>query len=481
MGRYAEVARETIRELEEHQFVSRLWAKDPTLWKNQDPRLIRDRLGWLTVMEEMGREVKSLISFAEEVKEGGFTHALLLGMGGSSLCPEVLRLTFDVSPGFLDLKVLDSTDPEAILEMEKSLPLRKTLFIVATKSGTTTETLALFGYFFEKIKALAGNDAGKQFIAITDGGGPLERIAKAKVFRRAFLNPADIGGRYSALSYFGLVPAALIGVDIETLLGRARAVVTACATDASVTESSAFFLGAALAAPAQKGRDKITFLLSPAIASFGSWVEQLLAESTGKEGKGLIPVVDEPIGAPSVYGNDRLFVSIDLGSDPADDPQLRTLEEAGHPVVRIVLGDTIDLGAEFLRWEIATAVAGAILEVNPFDEPNVQESKDGTKQLLGEFLARGFLPDDTPLAQESGVTLYGKSETGGKMEQRADGLRGLLAAHLRQVQPGDYVGLLAYVDRSAGHDALLQEIRRRLRDKLHAATTLGYGPRYLHS
>ena len=481
LGKCDAAVRRTLGELEQQRFVTRLWARDPTLWKSQDPALIRDRLGWLTVIEAMRGETSSLRSFADGVKKAGFTHALLLGMGGSSLCAEVLRLTFGISPGFLDLKVLDSTDPDAVLQMEESLPLSKTLFIVSTKSGTTTETLALYEYFFEKVKALTGDGAGKQFIAITDGGSPLEKIARAKVFHSTFLNPSDIGGRYSALSYFGLVPAALAGVDTEKLLGRAKAMADACNSSVPIEKNPALYLGAVLAALGQEGRDKITFILSPGIASFGSWVEQLLAESTGKEGTGFIPVVDEPLGPPRVYGDDRLFVHIGLNSDQADGAKLKALEEAGHPVVKIVLRDIFDLGAEFFRWEIATAVAGAILGINPFNEPNVQESKDNTKQLLKEFLARGSFPRETALAQEGGATLYGDQKTSAKMKQPGDGLKGLLAAHLRQAQPNDYVALLAYLHRSAKHDALLQEIRHRLRDKLRVATTLGYGPRYLHS
>jgi transaldolase/glucose-6-phosphate isomerase len=466
--------------LDERQLCRRLWEKDAAIWSSEAEvkGKIRNRLGWLTVSEAMTEHQDELRAFASEVREAGFAHAVLLGMGGSSLCSEVLRDTFGAAPAHPDLTVLDSTDPPTILGIERSLDLARTLFIVATKSGTTTETMSLYRYFYERVQAAKGNGAGDNFIAITDAGTPLERLAHEKGFRRAFLNPADIGGRYSALSYFGLVPAAITGIDIDCLLDRADEMVQGSVSCVKVGENPGARLGAILGALAKAGRDKVTFVLSPGIESFGTWVEQLIAESTGKEGKGILPVESEPLGEPAAYGSDRLFVYLRLdGALDGDlDGKVEALEKAGHPVVRLRLHDPYDLGGEFFRWELATAIAGALLAINPFDEPNVQESKDNTRRLLGEFAAKGALPEGSPVLEEDGIKLYADGGSQGHAP-----LESYLSAFLGQARPGDYLALLAYIRRSPEHQAALQSIRRRLRDGTRLATTLGYGPRYLHS
>ena len=370
------------------QLPKRIWARDPTVWKDDpDTPEIRDRLGWLTVGEAMAQQVKALTAFAGEVR-AEFSRVVLCGMGGSSLAPEVLWRTFGAAPGHPALHVLDSTDPRAVRQAGQS-DLAKTLFIISSKSGTTQESDSFFRYFWERT-----GGRGSQFIAITDPGTPLEQLARERQFRRTFVNQPDIGGRYSALSFFGLVPAALIGVDVDTLLHRAHRMAEACAACVPALENPAARLGALLGEAALAGRDKVTFVLSPGIASFGLWAEQLIAESTGKEGKGILPVAGEPLGPPEVYGEDRVFVSMVLAgeADTGVEARLAELEQAGHPVVHVKLDDRFDLGQEFFRWEFATAVAGAVLRINPFDQPNVAESKANTKAVL----AKGSTPSHRP-------------------------------------------------------------------------------------
>jgi transaldolase/glucose-6-phosphate isomerase len=430
------------------QLPKRIWARDPTVWKDDpDTPEIRDRLGWLTVGEAMAEQVEALTAFAGEVR-AEFSRVVLCGMGGSSLAPEVVWSTFGAAPGHPSLHVLDSTDPRAVRQAGQG-DLARTLFIISSKSGTTQESDSFFRYFWERT-----GGRGSQFIAITDPGTPLERLARERGFRRTFLNPTDIGGRYSALSFFGLVPAALIGVDVDTLLHRAHRMAEACAACVPPLENPAARLGALLGEAALAGRDKVTFVLSPGIASFGLWAEQLIAESTGKEGKGILPVAGEPLGPPEVYGEDRVFVSMVLAgeADTGVEARLAELEQAGHPVVHLKLDDRFDLGQEFFRWEFATAVAGAVLRINPFDQPNVAESKANTKAVL----AKGSTPSPAVSAAE--------------MEK-------FLAA----VKPGDYLAIMAYLPPTPENDRQLAAIRLRLRDRLKVATTLGYGPRFLHS
>ena len=429
------------------QLPKHIWAHDPTVWKTPDTPEIRDRLGWLTVGEAMAQQVRSLKAFTDEVRTA-FDRVVLCGMGGSSLAPEVFWRTFGAAAGHPTLHVLDSTDPRAVRAADAA-NLSRTLFIISSKSGTTQESDSFFRYFWER-----SGSRGEQFVAITDPGTPLETLARERGFRRTFSNPADIGGRYSALSYFGLVPAALIGVDIETLLHRAHRMAEACAPSVSALENPAVWLGSVLGEAATAGRDKATFVLSPGIASFGLWVEQLIAESTGKEGKGILPVADEPLGAPEVYGNDRLFISMAIAgeADAGTETRLVGLERAGHPVVRLRLDDRYDLGQEYFRWEFATAVAGAVLRINPFDQPNVAEGKANTKAVL----AKGTAPSPPASAAE-------------------------LKAFLAGIRPGAYLAIMAYLPPTPDNDRRLAAIRLRLRDQLKVATTLGYGPRYLHS
>src|SRR5213080_4679309 len=448
-----------LEQLEQTAVVRRIAEKDAGLWKSNGSTQteIRERLGWLQVADRMEERVPELEVLKKELVGEGFTDVVLMGMGGSSLAPEVFRQTFGAKRGALEVHVLDTTDPAAISALEKAIDLGKTVFIVASKSGTTLETLSHYRYFWQQ----AGQKGG-QFIAITDPGTSLADEASRRGFRRTFLNPPDIGGRYSALSYFGLVPAALGGVDVSGLLDRAATMVQACSPSVPTGENPGAWLGAVFAEAAKVGRDKITIVAPPAIQSFGVWAEQLIAESTGKEGKGLVPVADEALGAPELYGTDRLFVRLAL---PGDDKSsaLAALAKAGHPVVTLKLGDPLAIGAEFFRWEYAIAVAGAILGINVFDQPNVQEAKDLTKKVLSE---------GNPPTVGQGIRWAGQS--GATLEAAIQSLLG-------QVRPGDYLALLAYIAPDEEHDRALNSIRLAIRDKHRVATTIGYGPRYLHS
>ncbi|MBI5379428.1 MAG: hypothetical protein HZA23_04655 [Nitrospirae bacterium] len=466
-----------LQELIRERVVERLWARDASLWK-PDPALhrhIRDRLGWLAAPEAMVERAREITAFARRIREEGFTRVFLLGMGGSSLCAEVCSGTLGSAPGFPSLRVLDTTDPAAIRRAEGSAPLDRALFILASKSGSTIEMQSLFHYFRQRLESLRGTSPGDCLIAITDHGTPLETLAREERFLRVFLNPSDIGGRYSALSYFGLVPLALLGADLEPFLERALQMAKACRLPTA--ENPGLYLGAVLGELGARGRDKVTFLLPPALASFGDWVEQLLAESTGKEGKGLLPVVGEAAGSPEVYGEDRLFIHVRLSSAPGPGPAERAqaLHRAGHPVVEIALRDPLDLAGEFFRWETATAVAGVVLGINPFDEPDVTASKLNTHRILEEFReTRRFPSREAPL-EEGGIRLYADATT------RAGSLRDALHRFLALARPSDYLALLAYLDRSPQHEDLLQAIRIRIRDRYRIATTVGFGPRYLHS
>lgn len=473
-----------IKELRQTGFVRKLWAKDPTLW-HQDPthqKIIRNALGWLYVTEQQVHHLPRIKSAAESIRTAGFKHALLLGMGGSSLCPEVFRMTFGVVPGFPELHVLDSTVPAQVRSFEKRVDLAKTLCIVASKSGSTTEPLVFYRYFFDRMRQLKGDKAGENFIAITDPGSMLESLAKESKFRDILPGVPEIGGRYSALSNFGIVPAAIMGVNVEHLLYRAERMRHSCDSCVPPEDNPGVMLGVAMGELAKQGRDKITFITSPAIGALGAWMEQLIAESTGKEGKGIVPIDDEPLGAPEVYGADRFFAYIRYagGADAAQDAKVAALEKAGHPVVRIELTDLINLGEEFFLWEIATAVAGSLLGINAFDQPNVQESKDYTKNFLDEYKKNGRLPEEEPVLTADGVKIYGDAATREALKGAAT-LEAVLKAHLARVKAGDYVALNAYVERTDASHQALQGMRLRVRDRKTVATTLGYGPRFLHS
>jgi transaldolase/glucose-6-phosphate isomerase len=446
--------------LQKEGAVRRIWAKDPTLW-SPDPAKgveIRDRLGWLNVAEKMLEHAAELRDVAKAGQ--AYTDVVLLGMGGSSLCPDVLRNTFGPIKGHPRLHVLDTTDPATILSTRRKIQLASTLFVVASKSGETTETLSHFAYFWDQVqKSGAGARAGRQFAAITDPGTSLEKLAKDHDFRWIFPGSPDIGGRYSALSHFGLVPGALMGVDVEELLQRAKQMASAC--EDSVPETNpGVWLGAVMGQLALKGRNKLTLITSPKVATFGYWVEQLIAESTGKQGKGIVPIEGEPVGRPPVYGNDRLFVYIRMDSD-GPNRAVAALEKAGQPVVTLTLRDKLDLGGEFLRWEIATAIAGSILGIDAFDQPNVQESKDNTKRVLAIYKSKGKLP-----AADS--TSASKARAGVK-------------ALLAKAKPGAYLATMAYTARTPTSEAAIAAIRTAVRDSTRIATTAGYGPRFLHS
>ena len=448
-----------LANLQERNAVARVWQRDHTVWK-PEPKEITDRLGWLTVIGRMRQDLPLLTSLAETVRAEGYGHVALLGMGGSSLGPEVLRQTFGSAPGYPELLVLDSTVPAWIEAVAHAIDPRRTLFLVSSKSGGTIETLSLYRYFRDLVDAAAGDSkAGMNFVAITDPGTPLETLARDQGFRRAFANPADIGGRYSVLSYFGLVPAALIGMDVGALLDRADAMSAACAAGVPVQDNPGAQLGAVMGGAAVEGRNKLTLLTSPSIGSFGLWVEQLIAESTGKEGAGIVPIAGEPApSSPDFYGNDRLFAYLRVEDDDNSkvEAQVNALETAGHPVVRLDLADKLDLGAEFFRWEFATAVAGAVMGIHPFDQPDVQQAKDLTDQVLQERQSAGALP--APEAPRSVENLL--SDAG---------------------EEGGYVTIMPYVHATAEIEAALDSLRRRILERKRLPTTLGYGPRFLHS
>jgi transaldolase/glucose-6-phosphate isomerase len=487
LGTYQAGVDHTLTEMAENRITHRIWAHDHTVWK-PEPTEITNRLGWLHTAQVMLENVPRLQALAEEVRAAGYTHALLLGMGGSSLAPEVFRSTFGVKQGYLDLAVLDSTDPGAVLAHAERLDPARTLFIVATKSGTTVETLSFFKFFYNQVAdALGADRAGEHFVAITDPGTPLTNLAERYHFRATFLNDPNIGGRYSALSYFGLLPAALVGVDVPRLLDRALATASGCESCVAAGDNSGAWLGSILGELAKAGRDKVTFVLSPAIASFGDWVEQLIAESTGKEGRGILPVVGEPLGPPEVYGDDRLFVHIRLDGDETHDAAQRpelvegldALEAAGHPVVRLNLHDRYDLGGQFFLWEMATAVASHLLGINPFDQPNVEAAKVLARRMVTEYTEKGALPSggSAPLTAEALVEFLARdpSTTGSKP---IPGSRPIaLAVDSRR----SYIALQAYLQPTAETDAALAALRARLRDWFRLATTVGYGPRFLHS
>jgi transaldolase / glucose-6-phosphate isomerase len=471
-------------ELQRDEFAARLWHMDASLWK-KDPKsqeVIRNALGWLTVAETMSGQVAELRKFAEEVRQAGLRNVVLLGMGGSSLCPELFARTFSSGPGYPRLHVLDTTVPDCIRSVEREIDPGKTLFVVSSKSGGTIETLSHYKHFFEATKKARPENPGANFVAITDPGTGLEKLASENRFRRVFLNPHDIGGRYSALSYFGLVPAALIGMDLGKLLDRAVRMMHSTAGCVRTEENPGLSLGAALGALKRAGRDKMTFIVSPGIGAFGLWVEQLIAESTGKEGTGLVPVCDEPIGAPPSYGRDRVLVYVQLrnGADESQERGFRALGDAGMPTVLIPVADKIDLGGEFLRWEIATATAGALLGINAFDQPNVQESKDNTNRLLATFERSGGFKAAAPAAEKNELALYLGSTVNARLAS-ARGFDEMLRAFFALGRPGDYVAIMAYVAESSTVEREISAIRAAVRDRTHLATTFGYGPRFLHS
>ncbi|CAE6742359.1 bifunctional transaldolase/phosoglucose isomerase [Nitrospira defluvii] len=474
----------SLKEWNEADRVRRLWNHDPSLWTDGDEHRW---LGWLDITDQQLAHVPLLTNLAGETWRRGFTHILLLGMGGSSLCPEVLRMTFGRQAGYPELHVLDSTDPAQIRTIEKRIQIASTLFIVSSKSGSTLEPMILKHYFFERVQRLVGVKAAvRQFIAITDPGSPLQQIAEANDFRHLYFGVPTIGGRYSALSNFGMVPAAVMGLDIAQLLESAEEMVEACFPSVPVKENPGLILGATLGVLAKHGRDKVTIVSSPDLASFGAWLEQLLAESTGKAGKGIIPVDREPVGHPAVYGADRVFIYIRLQAAPekSQDVAINRLEREGHPIVRITVSELYDLGQEFFRWEFATAVAGAIMGLNPFDQPDVEASKLATKELTAEYERTGALPEESPIFEEGGIKLFADPGYAHMLQAAAGPTLSLgryLAAHLNLLATGEYFALLAYLEMDPSHEAELQAMRLRVRDAKRVATCVGFGPRFLHS
>jgi transaldolase / glucose-6-phosphate isomerase len=456
LGTLQPIVDDTVGKLQKEDGPRRVWSRDPSFWvPGTEPE---KWMGWLSVAEKMLEQADRLEQRGKDARE--YSDVVLLGMGGSSLCPDVLRSTFGHVDGHPRLHVLDTTDPATVLGVRRAIDLERTLFVAASKSGGTLETLSHLAYFWEEVRASGTAKPERQFAAITDPGSGLEKLAAERDFRWIFLNPTDIGGRYSALSYFGLVPGALMGVDVRELLERAEEMGASCDASVPVEKNPGLWLGAAAGALALRGRNKLTLVMSPHARTFGYWLEQLLAESTGKQGRGIVPVEGEPVGAPEAYGDDRLFVHVRVNGDP-DDDGLRALAEAGQPVVTLSMRDPLDLGGEFLRWELATAVAGSVLGINPFDQPNVQESKDNTKRVLAEFASSGRLSEPAAVpAAEAGRPV---------------------ADLLRQARDGSYFAVMAWTARTDASEEAVRRIRTRVRDHARLATTAGYGPRFLHS
>jgi transaldolase/glucose-6-phosphate isomerase len=482
LGSHQAAVDKALVEIKENKIMNRIWTHDHTVWKD-DPSEISNRLGWLRSPEVMSEAIGEITDFVNEICEAGFTHALLLGMGGSSLAPEVFRFTFGVKEGYLDLAVLDSTDPDAVSDTAKKNDLAKTLFIISTKSGGTVETFSFMKYFFNETLNKVGPDkVGEHFIAITDPGSGLEATAKELKFRKTFLNDPNIGGRYSALSYFGLVPAGLIGMDLSLILERA-ATMAENAEDCNCPvdgDNTAAWLGATMGELALTGKDKVTLITSPPLSYFGAWVEQLIAESTGKEGKGILPVPGETISAPDKYGNDRLFVYIRLNGDDTYDTKVQALKDAGHPVVQLNLRDLYDLCGEFYRWEMATAIAGMRIGINPFDQPNVEAAKVLAREMVAAYQKEGKLPELKPTFETDGIRVFS--------DYSAASPAAALKKFLSFATPGEaeavgrsYVAIQVYLKSTSATDEALQTLRTAIQQHYRLAVTTGYGPRFLHS
>lgn len=481
LGEYQSKVRARLATMDADRVMERIYAKDHTVWKSE-PTEITNRLGWLDISDRMDEAdvMQNLYALTDEVWADGIKQVILLGMGGSSLAPELFAVTYGTSVGNLDVFVLDSTDPDRVNEYLARFQPKETLYIVSTKSGGTVETISFFKFFYNHVLAFYGGDAvkaGQHFVAITDPGSAIEQLAKDFHFRKYFLNDPNIGGRYSALSYFGLVPAALDGIALLRLLDRAEYMSELCVPDRSAAYNPAAWLGAIMGELALAGRDKLTFITSDAIANFGDWVEQLIAESTGKEGKGILPVAHEPLSTPDIYSNDRVFVTITLVGDSQYEADVAALEMAGHPVIRFILRDEYDLGGQFLLWELATAVAGYILGINPFDQPNVESAKVLARQAVAAYMETGKLPEQTAVITEAEMSLYAYKGVNVSGNSIAAALKALAQA----TPEGGYIALHAYLPPDTETDSLLEDMRLKLRALTHRATTSGYGPRFLHS
>ena len=478
VGVYEPIVLAALERIDKEKIIERIWQHDFTVWKD-DPTEITNRLGWLHSSIAFKENIARMTQFVEQLRSEGFTQALLLGMGGSSLAAEVFRFTFGVKQGYLDLHILDSTHPDAILEKETFLDLKKTIFIVSTKSGGTVETISFFKYFYNKVKDLVGKvKVGNHFIAITDPDSGLEDIAGELNFREVFLNDPNIGGRYSALSYFGLVPAALIGVDLDRLLSGANTKINNCA--AKHKRNTCAMLGATLGAMAIAGHDKLTLIISPQLSYFGSWVEQLIAESTGKEGKGIVPVDGEVVASPDLYSGDRLFVYLHFKGDHSHEAKVTDLIAAGLPVVKLSLNNLYDLGGEFFRWEMATALSASLLAINPFDQPDVEAAKVRAKEMMDVYRKKGRLPTLKPIMDQEQIKVFADFD--------AHNLKEALHLLLIRANPGkrkgssrSYISLQAYLNHTPEIDVILQSIRTKIQRNYKLATTFGYGPRFLHS
>ncbi|HTW84976.1 MAG TPA: bifunctional transaldolase/phosoglucose isomerase [Candidatus Sulfotelmatobacter sp.] len=483
LGEYAGAAENALDKLAAIDFLHALWSDDPAPWSTapEHVAIIEHALGWVRIAQQTHAQSGELRDFAQACAKR-FDHVVVLGMGGSSLAPDILRATFGRTPGYPQLHVLDSTDTQQIQALDQSLDIAKSLFIVASKSGTTTEPDAFFRYFFQRVQQTVGSsNAADHFIAITDPGTKLDKEARDTGFLRVFVNDPDIGGRYSALSFFGMVPAALAGYDVGAILDRAINAMTANAQTVVVQDAPGVRFGAAIGALAKNGRDKLTILTHPTVHAFGAWAEQLIAESTGKSGTGIVPIEGEPLGEVRAYGNDRVFVYVGAGlaGDEAAVARVDELEAAGHPVIRLVMHDALDVGEQFYLWEIATAAAGSVLGIDAFDQPNVQESKDNTKRLLAEYAEKGAFSEPEPRVRTAEVNVTALAGSHGTA--LGNDLQSAVNAIAEQIASGDYVAFNAYVPMNAATEALLTRIRTTVRDARKVATTVGFGPRFLHS
>ncbi|MEE9429945.1 MAG: hypothetical protein V3V16_02825 [Melioribacteraceae bacterium] len=471
-NKYENSIQESFVQLQNEKIVERIWKKDFTVW-SEKPEEVANRLDWLQSPDETLSHIDEINSFVESVKADGFTNALLLGMGGSSLAPEVFRLSFGVKEGYLDLSVLDSTDPGQVLKYAEDLDPEKTLYIVSTKSGGTIETLSFFKYFFTLCKnKLGAEKVGKHFLAITDPGSKLEEMATELNFRKIFINNPNIGGRYSVLSFFGSVPAALVGVDLAQLLNNTKSIVEESKSERNISAE----IGVAIGELAKLGRDKLTFVYSEKINSFGTWVEQLIAESTGKDGVGILPVENEMLESPEYYSDDRVFVYTHFENDNSFSSKIEALKNAGHPVIEIILKDVYDLGGELFRWEFATAIAGWKLGIQPFDQPNVESAKIEAKAMINSYFEKGELPELEVTLEENGIKLYGNTK-----EQTLPNSLNEFLNNLNDKTKYNYVSIHAYVTPTEKMTASLQELRSKIQIKYKSAVTVGFGPRFLHS
>lgn len=478
LGQYQADVDAKVKEFNDKNFTEGFWNKQADLWVQdaEGQESIRSFMGWLRVAETMVAAVPAIEQFAQEVKDAGFKHVVVMGMGGSTMAPIVFKESFKQDESGLPISVLDTTDPTTVRQIEESVPLADTLFIVASKSGTTAEPLAFGDYFYDKVKQIKGDKAGENFVAITDPGSKFVTSATAQGYRHIFLNFAEVGGRFSALTYFGLVPAAMYGLSTGEILGRAVLMMRACGAYGPVEHNPGVELGVALGVLAKQGRDKLTLIVPESLSSFGLWLEQLTAESTGKQGTGIMPIAGEPVREPALYGNDRVFVYVGYQNeaDEANKQALQALEQAGHPVVRIMLEDAYDFGQEFFRWEVAIAVASAVLEINPFDQPNVQAAKTATDALMKVVEEQGSLPEgDAPVVTEDDVAYYTAVSGSNATE--------VLQAFFNQAQPGNFLCLQAYLTETPSLNKSLDQFRAQVQEQLHIATASGYGPRFLHS